>query len=487
LTYSCGVKLVKACRTYQNADVEISKRANIIESIWYRISKQVEFLRDTCEELEPEFIRIQDGLLMSLVTELSVAAGKLESLSKVNKRDKVKYVVVKPSLDVAISSLEAWQRRFDPAWYMTLKELKSTSNRIVDDHGSNAMETAKKVQIALSSGDPTGLTQLFLPLLKKAESTNIHDSTAMVLRDTARVNGIYIVDPLQCQGVTHAEELEGDVRALVRKLRAVDPVRFSMLQCSGAQRKKSEAGTLRYELVFNFPENSSGEQPTSLATLIASAKYRQHSLSERLKIAQQLTRAVCYVHALDFVHKNIRPRSVLAFPQTRSTLGSVYLVGFEMFRREGGNTRLIGDSDWEKNVYRHPERQGDHPETAHRMQHDIYSLGVCLLEIGLWKPIIPLVADAKSTRPDGENAMEVQESIPLPQQQVKTKFVKTKFESLADTLLPSVMGDQYRDVVVNCLTCLDDENVEFADTSVSTGVKYIQMVCRHVLLSIALR
>ena len=184
------MKLVKACRTYQNADVEISKRANIIESIWYRISKQVEFLRDTCEELEPEFIRIQDGLLMSLVTELSVAAGKLESLSKINKRDKVKYVVVKPSLDVAISSLEAWQRRFDPAWYMTLKELKSTSNRIVDDHGSNAMETAKKVQIALSSGDPTGLTQLFLPLLKKAESTNIHDSTAMVLRDTARVNGL---------------------------------------------------------------------------------------------------------------------------------------------------------------------------------------------------------------------------------------------------------------------------------------------------------
>jgi hypothetical protein len=430
-------------------------------------------LRDTCEELEPEFIRIQDGLLMSLVTELSVAAGKLESLSKVNKRDKIKYVFVKRGLDGAILSLEAWQHRFDPGWYMTLKEQKSTSQRIVDDHGSNAMETAKKMQIALSDGDPAGLTNIFRPPLKEeyAKLTGIDGSTAMVLRDTARVDGIYIVDPLRCQGVTYAEELEGDVRALVRKLRAVDPARFSMLQCSGAQRKRSEAGSLRYELVFRFPENASGE-PTSLATLIGSAKFKQHSLSERLKIAQQLTRAVCYVHALDFVHKNIRPESVLAFQQTRSKLGSVYLVGFEMFRREDGDTRMIGDSSWEKNVYRHPKRQGDHPETAHRMQHDIYSLGVCLLEIGLWKPITPLVADAKSPRLDGENATEARAPIPLPQERVKTKL-----ESLAIRLLPSVMGDQYRDVVVNCLTCLDDDNVDFADTSVSTGVKYIERVC----------
>jgi hypothetical protein len=471
-TYRYGVKLVDACKTYHNAEAEIKDLATIIESIWYRISKQVEYLRDACKELEPEFIRIQDNLLMSLVTKLSVAAGKLDSVSKVNKRDKLKYVFVKRSLDGTILSLEAWQHRFDPGWYTMLKEQKSISKRIVEDHGSNAMETARKIQIALSSEDPAGLQNIFRNPLQEeyAELTSIDGSTAMVLKDTARVDGIYIVDPLRCQGDADAEELESDVRALVRKLRAIDPARFSMLQCSGAQRKRSEAGSLRYELVFRFPKNASGNT-TSLATLIASAK--QHSLSERLRVAQQLTRAVCYVHALDFVHKNIRPESVLAFEQNRTALGSVYLVGFEMFRRDDGSTRLSGDSNWEKNVYRHPERQGDHPETAHLMQHDIYSLGVCLLEIGLWEPIIPLLTDAKRTR----NAMEVQGPTLLP-----LKDVKRKFESLAKRSLSSVMGDQYRDVVVNCLTCLDDDNVDFADSSVSTGVKYIQTACRHLLL-----
>jgi hypothetical protein len=43
---------------------------------------------------------------------------------------------------------------------------------------------------------------------------------------------------------------------------------------------------------------------------------------------------------------------------------------------------------WDRNVYRHPLRQGDRPAEAYRMQHDIYSLGVCLLEIGLWESFV---------------------------------------------------------------------------------------------------
>ena len=478
--YRYGIKLVNACQTYHNAEPEIKKLTTIVEWIWYRISVQIRHLKDVCEDLEPEFIQHQDNLLMDLASELSLATGKLNSLCRGHKRDKLRYVLLKKSLDSTIGSLEAWQHRFDPGWYLMLKKQKYTSRRIVDDHDSDAMVTAKKIQIALSNDDSARLQNIYCPSVKEeyAQWASIDGSTAMVLTDTSRTDGIYIVDPLPCPGVSEAGDLESDVRALVRKLRAVDPVRFSMLQCSGAQRKRSKAGSFHYELVFRFPENASGE-PTSLATLIASAKQKRHSLSERLRIAQQLTRAVCYVHALDFVHKNIRPESVLAFRQNRSTLGSVYLVGFEMFRREDGSSRMTGDSSWERNVYRHPKRQGNHPETAHSMQHDIYSLGVCLLEIGLWQPILPLVADAKGTRPDSGNAMEVQQLTTLPLDQVKKKF-----ESLANGLLPSVMGDKYRDIVVNCLTCLDDENVEFADTSVSTGVRYIQMVCRHGLLVI---
>jgi hypothetical protein len=43
---------------------------------------------------------------------------------------------------------------------------------------------------------------------------------------------------------------------------------------------------------------------------------------------------------------------------------------------------------WYKDVYRHPSRQGEHPEEEYVMKHDIYSLGVCLLEIGIWTSLI---------------------------------------------------------------------------------------------------
>ena len=100
------------------------------------------------------------------------------------------------------------------------------------------------------------------------------------------------------------------------------------------------------------------------------------------------TQAVCYVHTLGFVDKNVRPESVLAFDNGMSILGSIFLIGFESFRNADGRTRRVGDAAWDRNLYRHPDRQGVHPEEDYETQHDIYSLGVCLLEIGLWDSLV---------------------------------------------------------------------------------------------------
>lgn len=49
---------------------------------------------------------------------------------------------------------------------------------------------------------------------------------------------------------------------------------------------------------------------------------------------------------------------------------------------------MQGDDKWQDNLYRHPERQGKNPEESYTMHHDVYSLGVCLLEIGLWTSFV---------------------------------------------------------------------------------------------------
>lgn len=83
------------------------------------------------------------------------------------------------------------------------------------------------------------------------------------------------------------------------------------------------------------------------------------------------------VHSGDFVHKNVRPDTIVVFRGARDLETTANLVGFERSRPAAASTTLTGDMVWERNLYRHPSRQGIPPEEVYMMQHDIYSLGVC--------------------------------------------------------------------------------------------------------------
>ena len=148
--------------------------------------------------------------------------------------------------------------------------------------------------------------------------------------------------------------------------------------------------------MFKIPKELSNE-PRSLRSYLSSGA--NHTLTDRFKLAKQLAKSVSYVHTLGFVHKNVRPETILAFQDNMSVLDSIFLTGFEKVRVADGRTRLSGDSAWEKNLYRHPHRQGVNPEEAYVMQHDIYSLGVCLLEIGMWESFVSYENDATAPVP----------------------------------------------------------------------------------------
>jgi serine/threonine protein kinase len=184
-----------------------------------------------------------------------------------------------------------------------------------------------------------------------------------------------------------------------------------------------------------------------------------------------------YVHTLDFVHKNIRPENILGFGS--SGLGSFSLVGFQQIRSADGITCLNSDNAWERNLYRHPQRQGEHPEESYRMQHDIYSLGVCLLEIGLWQTFVTYGDDNKPEYPGSVLGLSLEEL-----QRKRPNAVKKHLETLTQQGLPSVTGELYSEVVMSCLSCLDEDNEDFGDIDGSedadgilVGVRYIEKVC----------
>ncbi|KAF7192780.1 hypothetical protein HII31_05879 [Pseudocercospora fuligena] len=140
-----------------------------------------------------------------------------------------------------------------------------------------------------------------------------------------------------------------------------------------------------------------------------------------------------------------------------------------------------GDPDWDKNLYRHPDRQGLNPEERYTMQHDIYSLGVCLLEIGLWNSFVryPEARGGNTAYPNTELI-----GLSVSALQKKTpKAIKQLLVDLARRELPGRMGEIYEEVVVNCLTCLDPDNMDFGDAieaddadGTGIGVRYIEKI-----------
>jgi hypothetical protein len=78
------------------------------------------------------------------------------------------------------------------------------------------------------------------------------------------------------------------------------------------------------------------------------------------------------------------------------TLGHPYLVNFASVREDTASTDLSleqHENEWYLNVYRYPARQGTNIVARFTMAHDTYSLGVVLLEIGLWRPVEKLEAE----------------------------------------------------------------------------------------------
>ncbi len=207
----------------------------------------------------------------------------------------------------------------------------------------------------------------------------------------------------------------------------------------------------------------------------------------------------------DFVHKNIRPENVVLFPSANCPIGSAYLLGLTQFRSLTHQTNLLGDAAWHRNLYRHPTRQGLRLLNEYVMQHDIYSLGVCLLEIGLWKSLVwypkreagdDVLVGAAATLGEGVPAaapvpgFALALSPPLTDKIFerahvgnRTEWVKEGLLAMATTLLPARMGDMYTRIVKTCLTCLDEGNDDFGVVGeegevngVTVGVRFVEKI-----------
>ncbi|KAF9885479.1 hypothetical protein FE257_012915 [Aspergillus nanangensis] len=485
-----GNILVEKYRVLKNARRDVEEQFLLIETTWFKISQPLKFLeRVWGQNIDEDYRCLQERILKVLQAKLEkavVEASKAERLSRRGDGNAfgrqlaaAAYAfTIKDSLENAVQELQSWQREFDTSWYLIL----GVADKVIDKELAQQPGTgdpftvARHLRDAIRPGFEHKNRFLSPEELDQGQRWEIPSSTAQVLRISGAMQRTYILDRTNHPAPSSVQfPMAKDVLDLAAKLERIEPTTFHILKCKGVVQTKDRdtKQPLSYDFIFRIPRQYHSHQPSSLRHhLLHRTKL---SLTSKMEFAKQIATAINYIHVLQFVHKNIRPDTIILFDGDDPTQFSpLFLVGFKAVRAADGHSERRGTSTWAENIYQHPARQGTSPRTNYIMQHDIYSLGVCLLEIGLWESFLTQGGQGNPhsaiTRFD-------------PGSSAGYGSLKYQFTQMAQELLPERMGGKYTRIVVNCLTCLDETNMDFGDesefeddTGVLIGVRYIEKI-----------
>ena len=170
-----------------------------------------------------------------------------------------------------------------------------------------------------------------------------------------------------------------------------DPYQFCLPRGLGYFRDEENG---RFGLVFEKPQGTSEHAAVNLRSLFLETDkdgdIKVPSLTDRIVLMRILSETVERLHAVDWQHQGLRSANVLFFrdPKTHDIdYANPYVSGFHYSRpatRDDMTERPSQDIAAE--LYRHPFAQHFN-NMGFSKSHDIYALGLILLEIAYWKPL----------------------------------------------------------------------------------------------------
>jgi hypothetical protein len=375
---------VRRCQSYRHAEEEARELLISIEVNWIKTEAQITILKRISRSLDARYRDVQTRVLSELEGKLKTAtltidqliAGEKDkdinftemarALGKMAPMKKVKYAFKKDALEKIIEDLENWQRRFDPSWMLIIRMTDENIDQQLDQEEKKFRQTsfimaAKGVRDAARESTstlvPDGSIFVSADILI-SEETPIPFSSAILCRLSDCKESV-LVDTMICNPIADMNRTTKDVRKLARILSKVEPMTFGLLACRGVVKDFTEdpAPTGQeinaFKFLFSIP--SSLTSPKSLRTLLIESDVAC-PLNSRFDLAKQLTNSVLFVHDSQFVHKNIRPETIIVFENESAKIGSSFLVGFEKFRPAEGMTYRTSDGIWQHDLctYLHP-------------------------------------------------------------------------------------------------------------------------------------
>ena len=248
-----------------------------------------------------------------------------------------------------------------------------------------------------------------------------------------------------------------------------------ILQCIGYFEDTHDA---RFGLISKVPDRAT-KAPRSLEKLLRnndSSNRLQYSLNDRIQLACDIATGISVLHSKKIVHGDIKPKNILIFNEEgpadarQKELGHPFLVGFDQMRYlEEGTQRIgVGVQDHVK--------QGVASSTKHNLLYDIYSLGLVLLEIAIWRPLSMYETMEDKTIKDKDNQGSIGDLLDK-RYTAASKEMRQLLCSIAKSQVPPRMGSQYTNAVIKCFDCMEG----FGDvdgTNDTDSVLYVLKVLR---------
>jgi hypothetical protein len=416
-------------------------------------------LSDICVALQPSLVHIQGWIIRRQTANLTASATRKFANTVVG------FLWKQSELQKVAADLLQWTERYHirlgllPA---TLKEKLLTVSSNIEPQSSSSSralrETFLRLTLRSQHIQETGLKR------DEAEATlHLGTNSSRMLATLDQETTIVEFKGYNCTpGTNELDDIRTEVVTLVKLLNCVDAQLCRILKSTGYFHQPSRSCfAIIYQLPRGTHVDSNASSPMTLLSMIKATRKSPrdptktellpplHPLEHRLEFARKIACAVMYTHVMGYVHKSIRTSNIVVLgkksnPPSPKHLGEPFLCGFETARHDKTTSDQQGDAHWQFNIYRHPNRQGLHPQERYTMNHDVYSLGVVLLELGLWKPLL-LTGLSKL---QGATADEI-----------AAGAVRDYLKKLATDNLPVLLGTKYCETVLFCLNVDGDSQV----------------------------
>ncbi|KAL8890651.1 MAG: hypothetical protein Q9215_002232 [Flavoplaca cf. flavocitrina] len=473
-----GRSVVSKYSTFKDSQGEHDTQKLLVKLHWDEIQATILFFATSCDRFDPTVRDLVEAHLQTLLKKFEVVILNLhKNLRPDNEIRRLRYAVFgKHILDDLINDLEKWQTRF----LQYLQLITFTGHRLIDPGSPAAVlaEKAPPLKAFTRLQDLAAIDPGHNVVPNPPKESDYPDSLSISLRccnvfvfpRPSTSPSAPTIDLLDRRYYDKDQDNVDYIRQIVRQtariLSAADPEAMGILPCRGFIHRPHLG---RFDLVLSLPSTTT-TYPRSLRDLLTDplhGGHASHSLTERLFFAKRLAQAVFYMHTSKLVHKNIRPESILYLPHHPLALATPAPAESNDKARMGLDwaSKRNGTLSWEEDIYQDPSRHGATAARYYSVQHDVYSLGVVLIEIALLQSFVVFDEELDDFRP---NVALWGKALPSVEglkngESGAGEGVMAHLEKLAKLEVPVVMGDKYRKVILSCLDGIGEQGEETDD------------------------